>query len=519
MDLTPHQLGQSLYRLGRQLAEHRRFDEARESFTLSLEFQPESPDTCFALGNLFHTAGRNAEAAIHYLRAVELNPRFAEAWYNLGVARMLLRDLGKSRVSFEQAIALKPGYAEAHNNLAILMQAAGQIEDALAHYREAAHLQPQFLEPQYNLGLVLQEYQQYEECAATYERLLKRKHDHVDARNNLANVLLELSRPEEAMRAYEQVVRLDPRHPEANWNLGLAQLQMGEWRKGWRNYEWRFHQPLSPPEARSTPRWDGSPLEGRTILLTAEQGLGDLLQFFRYVPLVAALGGRIVLECHEPLAAIAARLPGVCGALVKGDPAPDHHFWAPLLSLPAILNLEQPPREVPYVTVDPGRSERWRRRLLGDESKGRIRVGVTWSGNPRFKANAKRSLTPADVRALTSGLETRAMFYSLQKGAPPVAGANLLELHDDPSSLEDVAAIVANLDLVISVDTSIAHLAGALAKPVWTMLAQAADWRWMTQRDDSPWYPTMRLFRQRTRGDWNPVIEAVRRELALHIET
>lgn len=513
MDFTPQQLGQSLYRLGRQLVERQRFEEAQESFTLSLEFEPESAETCFELGNLLHAAGRHADAASHYLRAVDLNPRFPQAWYNLGVVRMLLRDLGRSRVSFEQAIALKPDYAEAHNNLAILMQAAGQVEGALEHYREAAHLQPQFLEPQYNLGLALQEYQQYEECAATYERLLKRKHDHVDARNNLANVLLELGRTEDARRAYRRVLQFDPAHPEANWNLGLVQLQTGQWREGWKNYEWRFRQPSSARENRVAPRWDGRPLEGRTILLTAEQGLGDMLQFFRFVPEVVARGGRVLVECHSPLLAIAARLPGVAGSVGKGESPPEHHCWAPLLSIPEILGLAEPPSRAPYVIADPERIARWKRHLGEHSNDQRMRIGVTWSGNPQFKANAKRSLQFANVKALTADREGDVVFYSLQKGVPAIEDTNLVELEDDGTSLEDVAAIISNLDLVISVDTSIAHLAGALAKPVWTMLAHASDWRWMTGRSDSPWYPTMRLFRQQARGDWDPVIEEVRNAL------
>ena len=515
MDLTPQQLGQSLYRLGRQLVQRKRFDEAHETFVLSLEFEPESAETCFELGNLMHSVGKHAEAASQYLRAVELNPRFAQSWYNLGVVRMLLRDLGKSRIAFEQAIAFKPDYAEAHNNLAILMQAAGQIEDALAHYREAAHLQPQFLEPQYNLGLVLQEHQQFEECAETYEQLLSRKHDHVDARNNLANVLLELGRHGESRRAYEKVLLSDPRHPEANWNLGLVQLQTGDWAQGWKNYEWRFRQPSSPKEPRAVPCWDGKPFDGRTILLTAEQGLGDMLQFFRYVPAVAALGGKIYLECHGPLASLAARIPGVAGSVVKGESPPEHHLWAPLLSVPAILGHAAPPQDVPYLFADPKRIAHWKRLLPKRHAAERLRIGITWSGNPQFKANAKRSLLAANVRALTEGQGEQVAFYSLQKGVPFIDDANLIELHDDGSSLEDVAAIIANLDLVISVDTSVAHLAGAMAIPVWTMVAHAADWRWMTNRTDSPWYPTMRLFRQPSRGNWSPVIEDVRRELAL----
>jgi hypothetical protein len=269
------------------------------------------------------------------------------------------------------------------------------------------------------------------------------------------------------------------------------------------------------------PRWDGRALEGRRILLTAEQGLGDMLQFLRYVPEVVSRGGRVVAECHAPLTGLVGRIPGVVETVVKGEEHPAYDCWAPLLSIPAILGLLDPvAQRMPYLEPDPRRVDEWRALLKPEARKkggGRrkMRIGVTWSGNPQFKGNAKRTLEDRHVRALTRGREKQAIFYSLQKGVPMIADANLVDPHDDASSLEDVAAIVANLDLVISVDTSVAHLAGALAKPVWTLVAQAADWRWMTKRQDSPWYPSMRLFRQQSRGDWNPVIEEVRQQLDL----
>lgn len=517
MELSPQQLGQSLYRLGRQLAYRRHFDEARESFDLSLQFQPDSAETCFELGNLLHSTGRHAEAADRYARAIEIHPQFAEAWYNLGVVRMVLRDLGRSRNCFEAALQIQPAYAEAHNNLAILMQAAGQMDQALEHYREAARLDPDFAEPQYNLGLVLQDRGEFEACASVYEGLLARRPAHVDARNNLGNVLLELGRPSDAKDAYAGVLERDPRHPEANWNLGLAQLTCGEWRDGWANYEWRFRQSARKADDPMMPRWDGRALEGRRILLTAEQGLGDMLQFLRYVPSVVARGGRVLVECHLPLTGIVGRVPGVEAVVRKGDVLPEHDCWAPLLSLPFLLGMEAPPRApMPYVTASEELVKHWSGRLRALGCPQRPRIGLTWSGNPQFKGNAKRTLAPANVRDLTMGGERqdRVFWINLQKGVPPVEGAPLVDLGDDGSSLEDVAAIIRNLDLVISVDTSVAHLAGALARPAWVMLAHAADWRWMTRdRTDSPWYPSMRLFRQEARGDWRPVIDEVGRQL------
>jgi len=518
--VTPQQLGQSLFRLGRQFLLRQHFEEARESFALSLEFEPESAETCFELGNLLHATGRNSEAAAYYGRALALSPGFAEAWHNMGVVQMLLRDFAKARICFENAIGVAPGYAEAHNNLAILMQAAGQVDEALEHYRQAAAIRPDFAEPQYNLALTLQERQQFEECAQAYRKLLQTQPRHVDARNNLANVLLELGSPAEALREYESVVKLDPKHPEAHWNLGLVQLQLGQWRAGWKNYEWRFRQPGSANSLESEmllPRWDGRDLKGKRILLAAEQGLGDMLQFLRLVPEVVARGGKVIVECHGPLRQIVSRIPGVAETVVKGDPRPDHDCWAPLLSLPAILGWEAPPGmgRKGYVRPDPARLSRWRR-FVKEAAGGRPRrvsVGLVWSGNTQFKANAKRAIPPDAIRKLTAGRTEAAVFFGLQKGVPWIEGAGLIDPQDDPSTLEDMAALVRSMDLLITVDTSIAHLGGALGQSTWTMLSHAADWRWMTDRGDSLWYPSMRLFRQPKRGDWDSVIAEVGHEL------
>ena len=517
MNLERKQQGRALFRLGSQYVRAKGYDEAQASFELGLALEPDSAAGCFELANLLHSLGKQTEAAERYTRAVELNPRFAEAWYNLGVVRMMGREFESAKTAYRRALEANPDYAEAHNNLAILLQTERRVDLAAEHYRTAARLKPRFAEALYNLAVLLDELGRLEESRTAYEALLKQDPNHVDARNNLANVLLELGHPAAARDAHRAVLALDPNHPLAHWNLGIVELQLGAWREGWKNYEWRFRQRGARPEPRDRPRWDGRRLHGERVLLMAEQGLGDMIQFLRFVPLAAGRGAQVWVECDAALKGLASRMPEVRGTIVKGDAPPEHEFWAPLMSLPGILGIElnNLPARVPYLCADPDRLIHWGRRLEGRQMK----VGITWSGSPQFKANAKRRLEDGDVRRIASLTADRGRirFYSLQKGVPQVEGAGLMELGDDGSTLEDAAAIVSNLDLVISADTSIAHLAGALAKPVWTMLAHAADWRWMTGRRDSPWYPTMRLFRQKRRGDWSAVVESIRAELAAEI--
>ena len=521
-----HLLGQSLLQLGRQLFLQKNYIEARESLTLSLEFQPDAAETWFEMGNVLHAAGQHAEAEERYAGAVAINASYAEAWYNLGVVRLAQRQLLAARQAFEKAVSVRPSYAEAHNNLAITMQAAGQWEEAMAHYRQAAYLSPAFAEPRYNLGMLLQECGDFESAAAAYASLVEQNPGHTDACNNLANVFLELGMLRESKLAYEAVLARDPRHPEANWNRALLQLQTGEWEAGWANYEWRLQQPRSNLDRfpLDMPRWDGQARPGHRILLIAEQGLGDALQFLRYAAIVkqkvADSGGSVIVECHKPLLAMAARVDGVDEVCAIGDARPPYDCWVPLMSVPGTMRLADPPavEEGGYIDARPDLAAAWAEKLpVLCQGNERRRVGVVWSGNPNFVANAKRTLRDDDVRRLTAG-HPEIAFVSLQKGVPMIDGAGLIDPQHDGETMEDLAAILANLDLVVTVDTSVAHLAGAMGRPAWVMLPLAADWRWMKDCDDSPWYPSMRLFRQESRGDWAPVIEAVKSQLALLVE-
>ena len=514
------QLSGALHLLGRQLVNAGRFEEARESLKLSLDLFPGQAGCHFDLGNVFYADGRIEEAVAEYRHAVRCDSRLSPAWYNMGVALMQAGRFDDAEHAYRRTLRFSPNQPETHNNLGILLQSTGRRKEAMQHYRAAARLRPGFYEPRFNLGCLLQDTGKLEEARVVFEALLADCPHHTEASNNLANVLTELARHQEARARYEAVLERNPEHALSRWNLGLNQLRTADWPAGWKNYEWRLRQTGSLSPRSSQPRWSGEKLNGARLLLTAEQGMGDLLQFVRFIKNRALEGARVTLECHRPLLELFRRMPELERVIEVGSELPQHDVWLPLMSLPSVLGTTidaLPASEAPYLTADEQRVELWRNRLRGFEG---LRVGFAWSGNPKFRINAKRSLGARDVRALSRFISKSAKqsgarpvhLFSLQKGVPAPPGAGLIPLSDDPSSMDDLAAVMMNLDLILTVDTSVAHLAGALGRPVWTMLAFHADWRWMTaERVESPWYPTMKLLRQTSQGDWSNVLVEVER--------
>ena len=507
------ELGGALHQLGQQLVTAGRFEEARQSLEMSLDLLPGQAECHFDLANVFYAAGRLDDAITEYRRAVQFDPRLAPAWYNMGVALMQGERMQDAEYAYRRAIRYAANNPETHNNLAILLQSTGRGREAIPHYKKAAALRPGFYEPRFNLGSLLQDLGRLEEARQVFEELLADCPGHTEASNNLANVLSEMGRHEQARQRFERVLAVNPGHNLSRWNLGLNQLRTGDWEAGWKNYEARFLQMGQGGGRSSQPLWDGRTLNGARLLLTAEQGMGDLLQAARFVRSVALRGGRVAIECHAPLLDLFARMPEVELIVEVGNELPAHDCWLPMMSLPFVLGmtLNSLPSEASYLKPDPVRVEYWREKL--SEWKG-VRAGFAWSGNPKFRVNAKRSLTSSDVRQISKlakqGDGAPVHLFSLQKGVPAPVGAKLIPLDDDASSMGELAAVMMNLDLVLTVDTSVAHLAGALGRPVWTMLAFHADWRWMTaEYATTPWYPTMRLLRQVKQGDWSNVLDDV----------
>ncbi len=453
-----------------------------------LAVDPSVGDAWFILGVASQILGKIHESVGCYRNAVQLVPYNAEAWNNLGASYSSLRRPEEAEACIRQALRLAPDYAQAHNNLGNALQAQGKHDEAITCYRRALHFKPDYHAAYDHLGLVLH------------------------AQGRLA----------EAVDCYGQALRLAPEYAVAHMNRALAWLQMGDFARGWVEYEWRWRCPEHPVPDLAAPVWDGTPLDGRTILLRAEQGLGDTLQFIRYARLVEHQGGRVVVSCPGSLARLLARTPGV-DRVVPEEP-PDFEFacHAPLMSLPRILGttLQTIPAEVPYISPDPALSLHWREEL---EAIDGLKVGIAWQGNPDHKKDRLRSFKLDRFEPLARIPGVR--LFNLQKGfgSEQLEKASgrlpITDLGPRLDDFMDTAAVVANLDLLILPDTALAHLAGALGVPAWVALPFASDWRWLLAREDTPWYPTMRLFRQARWGDWDDVFGRIERDLTCLAET
>jgi hypothetical protein len=322
----------------------------------------------------------------------------------------------------------------------------------------------------------------------------------------------------EAAGHYRRALEVDGEYADAHWNLSLALLTMGNMPEGWREYEWRWKmRGLFQPRSFARPLWDGKAAQGRTILLHAEQGMGDTLQFIRYAPLVAERGLTVIVECQQEVAELVRGVRGIHQVVARGQQLPAFDVHCPLLTLPLLFGttVESIPAQAPYLAADRLLQEQWRERLAA--SAPGLKAGLVWAGKPTHRKDSRRScaLSAFAPLARVEGIS----WHSLQKGeaaqqaAHPPEGMQLTDWTDEMKDFSVTAALVANLDLCISVDTSVAHLAGALGKPVWTLLPYEPDWRWMLGREDSPWYPTMRLFRQELPGQWGPVMARLAGEL------
>lgn len=472
--------------------------DATEALELALEHQHE---------------GRWAEAERIYLEVLASRPAHADALHLLGVLRAQTGDARTAAALIARAIAQNPLAPAYHNNLGNVMQDLGRLEESLLCYEEALRQAPEYFEAWVNRGNALLKLDRFAEALECHLRAQRLRPEDPSVYVNLARALVEEGMLDEALACVGEALRLDPENARAHAVRAQVLLLGGNLAEGFAEYEWRWR--LEPHRRRSFPQplWDGSPLEGRRILLYAEQGLGDTIQFLRYAPLVAARGGRVLVECQRPLCELAMTVEGVEQVVAAGEPLPEFDVQAPLLSLPRILgtSLENIPGRIPYLAA-PQCADR--RVLPGEYS---LKVGLAWAGSPGHANDRRRSLELARFAPL--GQIEGVRFVSLQYGAGaeqaehPPAGLRLERLPPPWNELPWLAAIVERLDLVITVDTMYAHLAGALGRPVWVLLPFAPDWRWMLGREDSPWYPTMRLFRQPSRGAWAAVVERVRSEL------
>ncbi|QZZ21194.1 tetratricopeptide repeat protein [Leptothermofonsia sichuanensis E412] len=466
----------------------------------------------------YYNDGNLAEAERVCRQILAVQPGQVETRHLLAVILCRSGQLESAIAQFRQVLQQEPNFADAWCNLGSALREQGNPEAAIAHYRRAITLNPDHADAQYNLGTVLQEQDQLEEALIHCQRAVALKPDFADAYYSLGFVQRRLAHLEAAIASYRRAVQLAPWYPEAHKNLGHALLLQGDLKNGFAEYEWRWRQKNWAPRPFSQPLWDGSSLEGKTILLHAEQGMGDTIQFIRYAPLVKARGGNVLVECQPLLRRLLETAPGIDHLIVQGSPLPPFDTHAPLLSLPHILGttLDTIPASIPYLASPPFPPTSHFSLLTPPSLPLPLKIGIVWAGNPDHKNNRYRSCKLEHFQSLINlpGVH----FYSLQKGdgAAELQANPNLPIEDMSGRLEDfadTAAAIAQFDLIISVDTAVAHLAGALGKPVWLLLSYSPDWRWMLERQDSPWYPTMRLFRQNQPGDWQSVFEQV--EVAL----
>ncbi len=505
----PHALA-ALFQQG--LAHHQQgqLEEARAAYVRMLVLQPGHADALHMLGAMAMQSGEHALAVELISVSVHNNPRNATAHFNLGLALKALQRYEEAMVSFSQAIAIKPDYAQAWNNRGVVLQDQLRWDEAAQSYAGAIAAQPGFAQAHYNLGNALRALGRFEAALASYDTAITLQPDWAHALNNRGLALQELQRSAEAIESYEAAIASEPDYADAYWNKAIELLLCGDFAQGWAHYEWRWRRDTFSSRKRDFPQplWLGdAPLNGKTVLLHAEQGLGDSIQFCRYARDVRALGAQVLLEVPRPLMALFATLEGPKQLLEKGSALPHFDYHCPLLSLPLALQtqLANIPSPSPYLASTAAQRELWQRRL-GPPSKPRI--GLVWSGNVRDRDDLQRSLT---LNALLPHLPQSCEYICLQKELRPadqdaMQASSIRFFGAHIQDFSDTAALCDLVDLVISVDTSVAHLAGALAKPTWILLPYAPDWRWMLDRDDSPWYPSVRLYRQGNDRSWTPVL-------------
>ncbi|MEA2755704.1 MAG: hypothetical protein QOJ54_1993 [Aliidongia sp.] len=479
---------------------------AIEMIEAAIAIDPDTPAYFNDLGEALRLTRQPVKAAACYRKALALDPTYVAAHNNLGIAEFAQGRPAKATGHYRRALALNRNFAPAHLNLGVALLETGQVEAAAATFETAQRLAPDNPGLGLNIANLRQAQNRLDEAIATYRALLAADPMHVEAMVNLGDALRRQGRPDAALGYFEAALALDPDLPAARWNAGLCYLLLGDFPRGWAGFAWRFKAGAVAPQNSPLPDWAGEPLADRRILVEAEQGLGDTIQVARYLTRLKAAGaGEVALLCNKQLGRL---LGSLCRTISDDAPAPSWDCRIPLLDLPRLFGtaVTTIDNAVPYIEVAPDRVALWRERLAPLPVP---RIGLVWRGRSDHKNDRNRSMPAAALAPLT---RLPAGWVSLQQGATKdelAALGPILHLGDDFGDLLDAAEAIAALDLVVTVDTALAHLAGALGKPVWLLLPLAPDWRWMVGRSDSPWYPTARLFRQPRIGDWDSVIRDV----------
>jgi tetratricopeptide (TPR) repeat protein len=516
----------TLNNLGCLWMRQNRPDAAKANFEKAVRAKPDYPQAHYNLGNVLRSQGKADDAIKQYETALRLQPQYPEALFQLG---QTLREQGRlddAIAVYEKALMQEPNHPRLLNHLGNLLREKGEPQGAIVRYDHALRLKPDYPEALVNYGTALHDVGKTDEAMEKYEDALRFAPHVPNVHINIGTLLHDLGRMQDAIARYDNALRFQPDNVDAHWNKAIAYLALGNYREGWQLYEsglnFKGKRGKLPFQAK---RWDGRPFQDKRLLIWSEQGLGDSLQFIRYAKLCKARGGKVIVMCPPPLVRILKTNPFVDEVVTSAVDA-DFDFQASLMSLPYIFGttLETIPADIPYLSVTKDAAEKWAKHFEGVDG---FKIGLVWAGSPRegdalsALIDKRRSL---NLSQLTPLLDTKgARFYSLQLGKPAAQIAELglqdkiTDFTGDIADFMDTAAIIDCLGLVISVDTSVVHLAGAFGKPVWVLSRFDACWRWLQNRESNPWYPETRIFGQPKPGDWNSVIEKVRAALTQRV--
>jgi tetratricopeptide (TPR) repeat protein len=495
-----------------------RLHQAEQLYRQVLAVQPNHPWALQLLGMIAYQAGDPKLAVELIQRAINVDPNIADFHNNLGEVYRNIGMPDRAEESFKRCLALNDNFAPAYSNLGEVYRERNELERAAEQYRKALAIEPDNPAPLNNLGIATHDLGFPHAAIELYQKALSLRPNYPDAMNNLGTSLLDLRRVDEAIATFRQAIALEPHHPDAHSNLSYALILKGEYEEGWEEYEWRWRCSKFPSPRRNFPQplWNGEDPAGKRILVYGEQGLGDAIQFVRYVPIMAKRGATVIVECQAPLVPLFKTVEGISELIAQGNPLPAVDYQIPMLSLPRAFKtrVDTVPAEIPYVHAEPVRVEQWRQKL--GERDGSLRVALVWAGTPTHLNDRHRSipLTKLAPLARVSNVKWFTLQFGPRAQETRSAGMDLIDMTGEIRDFADSAALLSALDLLISVDTSPAHLAGALGRDAWMLSPFNGDWRWGMASETTAWYPTLRIFRQERFGVWENVIERVATELA-----
>ena len=515
---------EAYFNLGLAYEKLGKFQESIANYEHATQLQPNYIEAYVNRGNLLQALRRYQEALDSYDKAISLNPNHAESYNNRGNALQALLKTDEALISYDKAISLNPNHAESYNNRGNALQALLKSDEALISYEKAISLNPNYVDAYNNLGNLFKYLGKVTEAKNNYSRALSLNPKFLPALYNSAVISFDQGDLINAIKLYKELIAIDPKHPDGNWNLSICYLMIGNYELGWEQYEYRWLTPSAPfyqnKRLYSKPLWSGKEsLNNKTIFIYFEQGYGDTIQFCRYMSLFNELGANVILQVQKPLLMLLKSLGGAINLIPDNCNPPNFDYHCPLLSLPLAFRtrLGNIPKYQSYIAPNTDKVEYWKSKL---GPKNKFRVGLSWSSTSNFKDDHKRSLSFAQFANLFPNNTKDFEFICLQKEIKTsdkvaFSNANMIQFYgNELEDFSDTAALMSQVDLVISTCTSIPHLSCAMGIPTWILLSYVPDWRWLMKQTDSPWYPSATLYRQNQLGEWSSVLEQIRSDLS-----